>query len=221
MTLKDWLSVVSTTVTIITVVFTPLSIFVYRRVIRPLAQLPEFMSKIEVITKELTTNGGSSLKDKVIATSRDVKLILSRSLAVTQLDPRPIFEMDRHGLCTWVNKSYLKLVGLSIGDVLGHGWKNILHSDDLHRIAEGWASAVSERREFVTTFRIVNANGLNKEVIWRAIPMSADQDVILGYIGYMMQRDRSAREAGQPVDINLISTLSDELEILSDWVQKG
>lgn len=201
MSLKDWFSIVSAVVTIFMAAGLPGLYLLHRRVFKPIMMLPQFMDQVDAIAKELRTNGGSSLKDVVMRMNDNVTRILARNRAISQLDPRPIFETDRDGLCVWVNRSYLRLVGLSMPELIGHGWKNILNVEDYSRVVTDWQSAVLEKREYFTAYQIIDSTGCFHHVTCHALPMFNEDTVLLGYIGFLTKIGNTPHEELIPVHV--------------------
>ena len=48
-----------------------------------------------------------------------------------QATPLGIFEADGEGLCTYVSSQWEKLTGRRAAELLGAGWRKILHPDDI------------------------------------------------------------------------------------------
>jgi PAS domain S-box-containing protein len=89
-----------------------------------------------------------------------------------QASPLGIFECDEHGSCTYVSKQWEKISGRAIPDLLGVGWRQILHPDDVAVAREIWRQAHESGRPYLNEFRIVLAGG---EIRWaRAMARRVD-----------------------------------------------
>lgn len=198
--LKDILSIVGSLITLGSTVVIPLLFYFQRRLIRPITELPSLIQRVETLTKEMSTNGGSSMKDIILSIKMDLKHIIAHKRASAQLDPRPIFETDKNGQCVWVNRAFLRLVGLSIQDVMNHGWKNILCADDLNRVVTDWEVAVRERREYLTSYRIVNTAGQIIRVSCQALPMLDEGANLFGYIGFLTRTEADHYDPHTPAE---------------------
>jgi PAS domain S-box-containing protein len=149
-------------------------------------------SDVAEIKKELTPNGGTSIKDTVNKLATSVENISNSLNALSTQGSRmeirqqsilhsvsiPTFETDREGHCTFANKAYLDLAGRSMEDVKGPGWINIIHPEDRKRVRDEWNLAVHEKRNFELTYKIVCHEKMIFEVTCLATPITGN-----GYIG--------------------------------------
>jgi PAS domain S-box-containing protein len=144
------------------------------------------------IKKEMTPNGGTSIKDTVN------KLAVSMEKVVTSIDSLssqgirmeirqqnilnsvvvPIFETDTAGDCVFANKAYLDLIGRSMEEIRGPSWINMIHPEDRAKVRTEWAAAVAEKRNFELTYRIVCREHMIYDVVCVATPIAGN-----GYIG--------------------------------------
>lgn len=70
--------------------------------------------------------------------------------------PVGIFQTDAHGKCTYVNKRWCEITGLSADQAFGDGWIDAIHSEDRHKIFSEWMDAISDKKEFAFEFRFLN-----------------------------------------------------------------
>jgi PAS domain S-box-containing protein len=152
------------------------------KIINPIiAHIKERIKMVEtlkIIHAELTPNHGTSLKDKITNMQRELvvnteltqentdmlKVLSARQQWILDMQKAPIFESDSEGYCTWVNDAYAELVGRDKDDILGNGWKNLIHEDDRYRVIAEWDRAVTEERSSQSTYRIMSKNGRVHEV---------------------------------------------------------
>jgi len=142
-------------------------------------------AQINTIFKELTPNGGGSLKDNVNQLTIELKKNTDMTEVIYHsqhwlLDNRdePIFESQSDGKCTWVNKPYMNLLRRDMSYFINHGWKSAIHDDDRERVVENWNSAVRDGRLFEDTYRMVDSTGKSIKVECTATKMAKG-----GYIG--------------------------------------
>jgi len=121
---------------------------------------------VEVIFKEITPNGGGSIKDKVNSMSKEItqntkltEQIFYRQRWMMDHREEAIFEAENSGEVSWVNKPYCKLAGRDSNDLLGHNWKNTIHEEDRERVVTNWDSCVKDGRQFEDEYRIVIPDG--------------------------------------------------------------
>ena len=72
-----------------------------------------FVESVNDIKKELTTNGGSSLKDAIISMGKSCerieerqKVIIQRTKAALHYSGAALFETDEDGRMTWSNANF-------------------------------------------------------------------------------------------------------------------
>lgn len=140
--------------------------------------------QLNLIFKELTPNGGGSMKDKINHMSKEIttNTTMTEQIYYRQrwmLDHRTesIFEADKSGQIHWVNKPYCILTGRDSTDLLGHNWKNTVHEDDRERVVANWDACVKDERQFEDEYRMITPNGEVINVICSASRVGN------GYIG--------------------------------------
>lgn len=130
--------------------------------------------ELKEIKKELTYNSGTSLKDLVNTIKVDVKsntelttTILNRQRWMLDNRSEPIFETNKDGKFTWVNDSFIKLTDRGLKDLKDYNWINILHEDIRNDISNDWYLAVSSKRNFEHSIKIVDAknNIFNAKIV--------------------------------------------------------
>ena len=99
--------------------------------------------------------------------------------------------------------------------MLGNDWGDLVHPDDLARVAETWATSIATLAPFDTEFRLRSAGGGWFNVIARALPyrgLPSDQHPdgpVLGWVGAVTDIDRvkrleaDLREAAEAKDVLL------------------
>jgi PAS domain-containing protein len=68
----------------------------------------------------------------------------------------PIFETNKQGKFTWVNDSFIRLTDRGFKDLKDNNWINILDEDTRNDIANDWYLAVSSKRNFEHTVKIID-----------------------------------------------------------------
>lgn len=147
-------------------------VWFYKKTIRPAVRYinkltacmedhKELIKNVSLIKKEITPNGGSSLKDAINRIEKRQLIIDERSKAVFYGKDKPIFEIDNHGNIQWANKQFHKM--------MGH--KNLSGLD--------WVSFIDEpeRKDFLSELESCAKTGreLNYEV------RTHDQETVVAY----------------------------------------
>ncbi|HEY9045080.1 MAG TPA: PAS domain S-box protein [Ohtaekwangia sp.] len=97
--------------------------------------------------------------------------------------PVGIFQTDAAGLCTYVNKRWCEIAGISEHEAKGEGWMQVIHPGDRHKVLAEWAVAVAGARKFVIEFRFVNPQRGVRWVISEGVEMQDENGNLQGYIG--------------------------------------
>lgn len=127
--------------------------------IRELSKLPETIKNIE---KELKTNGGNSLKDKVLKIEKNqIRRDQIFEILLNSNSDIGFYETDKDGMCTKVSLSYCKIIGKSQEECLGKGWVSAIHPEDRESVFKEWSDAVKyERPFFIKKYRFVNGESI-------------------------------------------------------------
>lgn len=150
-----------------------------------LKKMDAYCDKLDVVYKELTPNGGGSLKDQVTSTCRVVEVLAAKHRIQLELDKRAAFETDEQGIYRWVNKSYCRATGYTTEEIEQNGWKSLIHPDDRARVTNEWNQAVSDKRDYHQSYRLVCQDDKVLNVIVEASPLLDTKRNILGYLGIM------------------------------------
>ena len=133
----------------------------------PLAELRELRRRVAELEGEASElrQFRNSAADALCASE-------ARFHAFCQASPLGIFECDEQGSCTYISRQWETISGRAIDDLLGVGWRQILHPDDVGTAREIWRAAHESGRPYVHEFRIVLATG---EIRWaRAMARRVD-----------------------------------------------
>lgn len=113
-------------------------------------QVSVLTTQVDEIKKELSPNGGGSLKDAVTEIRRNVSTIRHNQKMIVDFQGQVLFEFDADGDCTHISAKGVEILGCESHEYLNHGWLNFIRQRDLDVWAE-WTDAVktesSWRRE--------------------------------------------------------------------------
>ncbi len=138
----------------------------------------------EIITKELQTNGGTSIKDCIRRIENRLLIIDAKHKAFLSLENEPIWESNELGECVWANHSYLKVTGFEFNYLKNAGWISIINEKDRSRVREEWNMAVKEKRVFSCEYTINRYDGTKIKVYGNGFPiLSILDNTVTGYIG--------------------------------------
>src|SRR5262249_23867325 len=89
---------------------------------------------------------------------------------------------DAAGDCLYTNRAYLELTGRRAGEVLGEGWREVIHPEDRDRIVAAWYRAARDRSPFELTCRFVHRYGRTIWVSCKSAEIGVG-DALMGYVG--------------------------------------
>lgn len=143
--------------------------FIYRTVVKPILsfinQHQAVVESIELIKKEVTTNGGSSIKDAVSSLKKTCerielrqKIIEERSKLSLHYHNEALFEVDKNGNLLWTNEKFYQITGENQTDLQGLNWINYVQEEDREKFEKELKNCLSSCRKF--EFETVNTNGV-------------------------------------------------------------
>jgi PAS domain S-box-containing protein len=146
------------------------------RALEAVALLPE---RVDSLIKEVKPNGGSSLRDAIDSTARDISR-LAYSIDELALRERTRWRMstgaagwesDHLGRFLRVNMEMCELLDCGEEDLTGTNWKNSVHSDDAQRVFSEWGRIINEGSDLSMSARLVDSNGITIPVRLKAHAM--------------------------------------------------
>lgn len=138
---------------------------------------------LEKIYSELVSNGGKSLRDTVDRIERGQTIQQSFIRHILSDSINGAFEANNAGEYIWANAIYVDLSGRPLANLLGNDWINGVHPDDQNRVFEEWMEAVTQKREFNITYRLVCEEGQITKVKGKAVPIRDANNKVLGFVG--------------------------------------
>jgi len=97
-----------------------------------------------------------------IESSREGRENLQRFKALTNLAPVGIIQVDQHWYCTYANDEWCELTNSSLDEVLGMGWLNAFHQQDVDGVLHELRASL-DHHHFSKEFRLRNVFG---QVTW-------------------------------------------------------
>jgi PAS domain S-box-containing protein len=166
----------------------------------------EMTTLLKSVVKEVTPNGGNSLRDKVDGIGKDVS-ILKIDAVQLKIDAeaqkqrlrillRPslnaMFETDQNGRFVWANDAYLNLCGLPVDKVYGNGWLNGIDIHDRDEVLEEIKCCIDQDRDFDMEYRMIHVSG--RAILVRAsaqVIKDTSNNVVTGITGTVQSADRA------------------------------
>jgi PAS domain S-box-containing protein len=141
--------------------------------------IPELRADVQGIRYYVAPNGGGSLMDSVRRTEAAVGALTEQVDLMSQTmwaendsdDEIGRFHCNATGENTYVNQLYARWLGVGKSELMGWGYFNFIHSNDIDRVRRHWELCRSEHRRYRIRHHMVAANGETIEVEVIAIPI--------------------------------------------------
>lgn len=138
---------------------------VWVKVVKPLVKLlhnqDSFKESFETIRKELTTNGGNSLKDVVIDLKTTCgrietrqKVIEQRTKASLHYSQAALFETDSDGRLVWSNINFCEFMKSISDNLEGYDWLNCIDEDEREDVLQEFKSCLNLNKKFIRTTKM-------------------------------------------------------------------
>lgn len=97
--------------------------------------------------------------------------------------PVQIWTAQPNGALDYVSQRVADYFGTSVEHVLGEGWQNVIHSDDLPSVVERWTHSLSTGTPYQVEFRLRAADGSFRWYLGRALPQLDEQGNVVQWFG--------------------------------------
>ena len=94
----------------------------------------------------------------------------SRFRVLAQAIPNQVWTASPDGKLDWINQKVYDYTGQSHEQLLGDGWEQLVHPDDLLLVAAAWQHSIEIGQRYETEFRIRRHDGVYRWHIVRAVP---------------------------------------------------
>jgi hypothetical protein len=124
---------------------------VYRFVKSSVIKIFGMANKINMISEQLVSNGGSSLRDCITRIEARQIHIEQRERAFLHTHPNMMCELDNNLCLVWANKIFLDTIDVDSDSLAGYGWHNIVCERDRDRVLQQFEDAKDACRNVMTT----------------------------------------------------------------------
>ncbi|MDB5287786.1 MAG: hypothetical protein JWR05_2735 [Mucilaginibacter sp.] len=97
---------------------------------------------------------------------------------VTDFMPVQLWTAKPTGEIEYVNKQFLDFFGLSLQDLTGSKWLEMIHPDDREGCLTKWAQSLNTKELYQYEFRVKDKNGNYKWHLARALPFMNDSNIV-------------------------------------------
>jgi PAS domain S-box-containing protein len=107
----------------------------------------------------------------------------ARFRAVADLVPDLLWQADRTGARTWVNRRWLEYTGLKHESSIGYGWAHALHPSERDEVLRDYRDAIESGRHYRHEHRTRDANGRYRWFRAEALPVRDASGAITQWFG--------------------------------------
>jgi diguanylate cyclase (GGDEF)-like protein/PAS domain S-box-containing protein len=121
---------------------------------------------------------GRRLRDSMLQTRKNQ----AELTAANDASPLGLLGSDKKGRCTYVNRTFEEVAGISRSEALGEGWLAALHPDDRSKLFVALKRLIHTHEPYQNVFRFTHKDG---KIIWASVkiaPILMDNH-IEGYVG--------------------------------------
>ncbi len=130
-------------------------------------EFPLLLADVRGIRAYVSPNGGGSMMDAVSRTERavhavaeQVDLLMHTHFAELDINNDDLrFYSNEDGTNAFVSHSYAQRIGVDRQELLGWGWLNYVHPDDLASVRDHWDECRAQGRTYRRSHRFVDADG--------------------------------------------------------------
>lgn len=149
-----------------------------------LNDLSDGLSKLaSQFEEQFQENNGSSFKDALNRFEGKIDYLSSFMRTSFHTHTKAIFETDKEGRVTYVNRAYMRMTGYSQQEVLGMGWVNLIPQGERSNVVESFMHAVRAQRDYDEFLTLRHAEGYTFKVHALAYAIHTNGECALGHFG--------------------------------------
>ena len=136
---------------------------------------------------------------------------------VAELTPALTWMSDADKRCTYVNTAWLAFTGRTLEAVIGDGWRETIHPDDLLRCIEFIDAAFEQHQPYTLEYRLRRHDGEYRWILDSGIPLLTPDGSCTGYAGSIVDitERRLAEESLRRKELEL--TEAQRLTGIGSW----
>jgi len=126
---------------------------------------------------------GAEAAAKRAASVRKPRASAKKLTRILNSIPHVIWSSDAEGRLDFVSEQWTNVHGGDLRELIGEGWLNFVHPDDLERVVAHWSAALKRAERYENEFRLRVASGEYRWVLITAKPDLARNGTIVRWIG--------------------------------------
>ena len=149
---------------------------------------------------------------------RELRTKQAELTAANDASPLGLFRTGPKGECTYVNRTYEEMAGLTRDQALGNGWVSAIHPEDRLNVFQAWGQSARGEHPYQGVYRFRHGDG---RIVWVSVktaPILVD-GVVQGYVGSIddITARREAEQALRQSEARL-RTITDTLPAMVAYV---
>lgn len=88
--------------------------------------------------------------------------------------PHMVWATDEQGQAIYANRQTISHMGVDVSRLLGWGWLQLVHPDDIPHVRDQWLQAVASRAPYVNEYRLRDAEGRYRWYLAQALPVHTE-----------------------------------------------
>ena len=105
-----------------------------------------------------------------------------RFRTIAELSPIGIYVTDKKGNCTYVNKCWKAICGLTGEEAKSHDWCKIVHPNDHRRVFDAWQRMIKSGENFALDYRVISTTGQTTWIYGVANSLHDVSGTLVGYV---------------------------------------
>lgn len=97
---------------------------------------------------------------------------------MTDIIPQQLWTATPDGKLNYVNRQTTAYFGRTFEEIIGTGWQEFIHPDDLPLCLETWTTSLQQGIAYQIQFRLLSADGVYKWHLGRATPFMKDGNIV-------------------------------------------
>ena len=145
----------------------------------------ELEQKVEQRTRELAT-ANEALRAEIAERKRAEDALRrseDRLRVVIDTIPALVFSAKPDGSLDFINQRHREFTGLTLNDVSGWRWIDVIHPDDRAKLVDQWKMSLATGEPLATEARLRRANGDYRWLLIRAVPLHDESGMIVEWYG--------------------------------------
>jgi len=126
-----------------------------------------------------------------------LRLSQERYRSLAESLPQLLCMAGADGMTHYCNQSWTNYTGLTLEQTQGTGWQQAIHPDDLPLAIERWTQTRKTSNDYSLELRVRRVDGVYRWHLSRIVPIKAEEDRIVGWLGTATDIDDRKRTEQQ------------------------